>query len=94
MRNITKLSYLGACFTSGQPIQGVELGPRAIRNSGIFNSLQNKYHVTVNDHGDVKEIRHKDQIKFKSHIRNLDILDSSLKSLNDKVTQIINNIDD
>lgn len=94
MRNISKLSFLGACFTSGQPIQGVELGPRAIRNSGIFKSLQNKYHVAVSDHGDVKEVKVKDYVKHKSHIGNLDILDPSLKSLNDKVTQIISNMND
>ena len=54
MRKISKLSYLGACFTSGQPISGVELGPMAIRNSGIFQSLHKNYNVAVNDHGDVK----------------------------------------
>lgn len=52
-RAVTRLSYLGACFKSGQPIGGVEFGPKAVRESGIFKSLQENYGVKVNDHGDV-----------------------------------------
>lgn len=40
MRKVTKLSYLGACFRSGQPIKGVEFAPKAVRESGIFEGLK------------------------------------------------------
>lgn len=57
MRSINKLSFLGACFTSGQPIKGVQMGPSAIRNSGAFRAFDKNYGVKVIDHGDVQEVR-------------------------------------
>ena len=51
--NYKKLSFLGACLHSGQPIKGVELAPQAIRNSGLFSSLAEKYEVKVKDYGDI-----------------------------------------
>ena len=91
-RSVTKLSYLGACFVSGQPIGGVELGPKAVRQSGIFNSLLDNYGVKVNDHGDVHEVK-SDKVN-KTHIKNLQILDPSLQKLNDRVSSIIKNLND
>jgi hypothetical protein len=56
MRKINKLAYLGASFTSGQPIKGVHLGPMAIRNSGAFRAFKENYGVNVIDYGDITEV--------------------------------------
>lgn len=52
-RTISKLGFLGACFSGGQPIKGVELGPKAIRESGVFKALEANYGVKTIDYGDV-----------------------------------------
>lgn len=39
------VSYIGAAVSSGQGLDGVQNGSNAIRNSGVFNLLKNKYQV-------------------------------------------------
>ena len=50
------VSYIGAAVSSGQGLDGVQNGSNAIRNSGVFNLLKNKYQVKIKDHGDIHEI--------------------------------------
>ena len=40
---VKKLAYLGAAISEGQPIGGVEKGPRLIRESGAFNMIKQNY---------------------------------------------------
>lgn len=40
---VKKLAYLGAAIREGQPIGGVEKGPKLIRESGVFKMMQKNY---------------------------------------------------
>lgn len=51
---VKKLAYLGAAISEGQPIGGVEKGPKLIRESGAFNMLKNNFGAQVVDYGDIK----------------------------------------
>ena len=51
---VKKLAYLGAAISEGQPIGGVEKGPRLIRESGAFNMIKQNYGAEVVDYGDIK----------------------------------------
>lgn len=55
-KSYRNLSFLGACFHSGQPIKGVEYAPAAIRSAGLFPALKDKYKIQVEDFGDVREV--------------------------------------
>ena len=78
------LAYLGAAVRSGQEIAGVETGPEALRNSGVFNLLRDHYKVDVKDYGDIHETYSQAHPDFTGHQRgfkNLHILDPTLRSL-------------
>ena len=47
------LQFIGAAVHSGQNLEGVDKGPEAIRNSGLFKALESKYEVKTKDHGDI-----------------------------------------
>ena len=48
------LSYVGAAINEGQPLKGVKKGPDVIRESGLFETLKNIYHVpNIKDYGNI-----------------------------------------
>lgn len=51
---VKRLAYLGAAIREGQPIAGVQKGPKLIRESGVFKMMQKNYGTQVVDYGDVK----------------------------------------
>jgi arginase family enzyme len=51
---LTSLSFLGAAIHEGQSLPGAHKGPSIIRNSGVFDTLKNIYHIhPITDYGDI-----------------------------------------
>lgn len=88
-----KVGLVGAPFSDGQPRQGTELGPEAMRKNGLVDILnQNKF--KVNDYGDLKFTNTATRSKIvHPKIKNLNSFLSAAKTLSDKVHQVTNEND-
>lgn len=87
--NISRVQFIGAAIKSGQDLEGVEKGPTAIRQSGLFKSIAHKYNAEIIDHEDISLASlTKDQLnqpEYKSHVKRLHLLDPLLEKLSKKV---------
>ncbi|XP_058447030.1 arginase, hepatic [Malaya genurostris] len=89
--NYEKIGIIGVPFEKGQRKQGVGLGPKAIRQAGLIESIQEISHrLSIRDYGDI----HYDALnltgRHTANMRMLEHVASCTKHLSEKVVQVLN----
>lgn len=82
-----KLGLIGVPFRKGQGRQGVELGPKALRDCGLITSLQNLGHE-VHDYGDLEFEDFQDDPKL-HNINNLKSVSEAGKKICSSVKKVV-----
>ncbi|XP_058820906.1 arginase, hepatic-like [Topomyia yanbarensis] len=89
--NYEKIGIVGVPFEKGQRKQGVGLGPKAIREAGLIDSIQEISHrLNIRDYGDI----HYEALNLSGrqtvNMRMLEHVASCTKHLSEKVVQVLN----
>lgn len=90
-RSMERVGIVGVPFNKGQPLDGVALGPQAIRDGGLVEDLKefNQW-IDIQDYGDVNE--HSAKITntqtMPTNMRNYEIFAGTMQRLSDKVLEV------
>ncbi|XP_062552728.1 arginase, hepatic [Armigeres subalbatus] len=89
--NYGKIGIVGVPFEKGQRKKGVGLGPKAIREAGLIDSIQeisNK--LDIRDYGDIQYEALNLQGRLATNMKKLEHVASCTKLLSQRVTQVLN----
>lgn len=86
-RQVQQIGLVGVPFRKGQGREGVELGPKALRDAGLVSSLQNLGHE-VHDYGDLEFEEIKDDPK-RHNINNMKSVSEAGKKICSAVKKVV-----
>nr|XP_029729328.1 arginase, hepatic-like [Aedes albopictus] len=89
--NYEKIGIVGVPFEKGQRKKGVGLGPKAIREAGLLDSIQeisNK--LDIRDYGDIQYEALNLQGRLATNMKQLEHVASCTKLLSQRVTRVLN----
>ncbi|XP_052563992.1 arginase, hepatic [Culex pipiens pallens] len=89
--NYEKIGIVGVPFEKGQRKKGVGLGPKAIREAGLIDSIQeisNK--LDIRDYGDIRYEALNLQGRLAANMKKLEHVASCTRFLSERVTQVLN----
>ncbi|XP_065079361.1 arginase-1 [Ochlerotatus camptorhynchus] len=89
--NYEKIGIVGVPFEKGQRKKGVGLGPKAIREAGLIDSIQEISHkLDIRDYGDIQYEALNLPGRMATNMKKLEHVASCTKLLSHRVTQVLN----
>ncbi|XP_053692591.1 arginase, hepatic [Sabethes cyaneus] len=88
--NYEKIGIIGVPFEKGQRKQGVGLGPKAIREAGLIDAIQEiSYRLNIRDYGDINYEALNLSGRLTVNMKMLEHVASCTKHLSERVTQVL-----